>query len=85
MEQIIFTDPDTGEETPFYVLEQTCIAGITYLLVAESEEEDSYAYILRQIETDEEDIIYEVLEDDEEIRLIAKVFEELLEDVDLEC
>ncbi|MCC8142311.1 MAG: DUF1292 domain-containing protein [Lachnospiraceae bacterium] len=84
MEKLIFTDPDTDEEIQFYVLEQTCIAGITYLLVAEEEEEDSFAYILREIRTDEEDIIYEVVEDDEEIRAIAKVFEELIEDIDLE-
>ncbi len=85
MEKIIFTDPDTGEESPFYVLEQTCVAGINYLLVAEDEEEDSYGYILREIQTDEDDVIYEVVEEDEELKAISKVFTELLDDIDLEC
>ncbi len=84
MEKIIFTDPDTGEETPFYVLEQTCIAGITYLLVTEEEEEDSDAYILREARTEGDDIIYEVVEDEEELRALSKVFMELLEDIDIE-
>ncbi len=87
MEKIIFTDPDTDEEIQFFVLEQTCIAGITYLLVAEEaeDEEEAFAYILREIQTDEDDVLYEVVEDDEEIRAIAKVFEELMEDVDIDC
>ncbi len=85
MEQIYFKDPDTGEETPFVILEQTCIAGITYLLVAEDEEEDSYGYILREIDTDEDDVIYEVVDDDEELRAISKVFTELMDDIELDC
>ncbi len=87
MEKIIFTDPDTDEEIQFFVLEQTCIAGVTYLLVAEEteDEEEAFAYILREIQTDDDDVLYEVVEDDEEIRAIAKVFEELMEDVDIDC
>ncbi len=87
MDKIIFTDPDTDEEIQFFVLEQTCIAGVTYLLVAEESEneEEAFAYILREIKTDEDDVLYEVVEDDEEIRAIAKVFEELMEDVDIDC
>ncbi len=84
MEKLNFTDPETGEETPFYVLEQTCIAGITYLLVTEEEEEDSDAYILREVRTEEEDIIYEVVEEEDELRAISKVFMEILEDIDIE-
>ncbi len=85
MEKIIFQDPDTGEETPFFVLEQTTVAGITYLLVAEDDEEDSYGYILREVRTDEDDVIYEVLEDEEEIRVISNIFTELLDDIELDC
>ncbi len=85
MDKIIFQDPETGEEDSFFVLEQTCIAGITYLLVAEDEEEDSYGYILREIQTDDEDVIYDVVTDDEEIRAITAVFSELIDDIDFEC
>ncbi len=85
LELIYFKDPDTGEETPFFVLEQTCVAGINYLLVAEDEEDDSYGYILREIQTDEEDVIYEVVEDEEELRAISQIFSELIDDIDLDC
>ncbi len=84
MEKIFFTDPDTGEKTPFYVLEQTCIAGIPYLLITEEEEEDSLAYILREVRTEEDDILYEMVEDEEQLRAISNVFMELLEDIDIE-
>ena len=83
MESIIFTDPESGEEVSFYVLEQTCIGGVTYLLVTEEEEEDAYAYILKEMQTDEDDVIYAMVEDDVELGAISKVFAEMLEDVDL--
>ncbi len=83
MESIIFTDPESGEEVSFFVLEQTCIGGVTYLLVTEEEDEDAYAYILKEIQTDEDDVIYAMVEDDVELGAISKVFAEMLEDVDL--
>ncbi|MCC8151913.1 MAG: DUF1292 domain-containing protein [Lachnospiraceae bacterium] len=84
MESITFTDPESGEEVLFYVLEQTCIGGVTYLLVTEEEEEDSLAYILKEIQTDEDDIIYAMVEDEVELGAISKVFAEMLEDIDIE-
>ena len=45
MERIRLTSPETGEELELYILEQTCISGVTYLLATEEEEEDSVAYI----------------------------------------
>ncbi|MCC8017163.1 MAG: DUF1292 domain-containing protein [Clostridiales bacterium] len=85
MENIRFTDPDSGEEVLFYVLEQTCIGGVSYLLVTEDEEEDSYAYILKEIQTDGDEVIYAMVEDDVELGAITKVFAEMLEDVDFDC
>ncbi|MCD8150664.1 MAG: DUF1292 domain-containing protein [Clostridiales bacterium] len=84
MENITFTDPESGEEVLFYVLEQTCIGGVTYLLVTEEEEADSLAYILKEIQTDEDDIIYAMVEDEVELGAISKVFAEMLEDIDFE-
>ncbi|MCD8365171.1 MAG: DUF1292 domain-containing protein [Clostridiales bacterium] len=84
MENIAFTDPESGEEVLFYVLEQTCIGGITYLLVTEEEEEDSLAYILKEIQTDEDDILYAMVEDEVELGAISRVFAEMLEDIDIE-
>lgn len=84
MDKIIFTDPDTGEEIALYILEQTCIGGITYLLATEEEEEDSLAYILKEIQSGEEDAVYVMVEDDVELNAISKVFAEMLDDVDFE-
>ncbi len=84
METVIMTDPETGEDSEFYVLEQTCIGGVSYLLVTEDDEEDSLAYILKEIQTEEDDVIYEMVEDGVELNAIIKVFAELLDDIEFE-
>ena len=67
-----------------YLLEQTCNSRTTYLLAAEEEEEDSVAYILKEVQTENEDVIYAMVEDDVELNAISKVFAEMLDDVDIE-
>ncbi len=84
MEKIIFTDPENQEDLELYLLEQTSINGTTYLLAAEEEEEDSVAYILKEVQTENEDVIYAMVEDDVELNAISKVFAEMLDDVDIE-
>lgn len=84
MEKIIFTDPENQEDLELYLLERTCINGTTYLLAAEEEEEDSVAYILKEVQTENEDVIYAMVEDDVELNAISKVFAEILDDVDIE-
>ena len=84
MDKIIFTDPENQVELELYLLEQTCINGTTYLLAAEEEEEDSVAYILKEVQTEDEDVIYAMVEDDVELNAISKVFAEMLDDVDIE-
>ena len=73
------------EEVDFFVLEQTKVNGISYILVTDSEEDDAECLILK--DTSEENTpesVYEIVDDDVELTAIAKVFEELLEDVDIE-
>ena len=84
MEKIIFTDPKTKEETEFFCLEQTQINNQNYLLVTEEEDGDSEAYILKELSSMEMETVYEMVERDEELQAIGKVFAELMEDVDLE-
>ena len=48
MEKIIFQSDD-GTAAEFYVEEQTNIAGVTYLLVSDSQDEAADAYILKDI------------------------------------
>ena len=65
------------------MLEKADIAGVSYLLVPDSvEDEDADALILKEAEEDEM-ITYEVVEDENELKIISKYFEELLEDVEL--
>ena len=57
MEKIKFMSEEMNEEVDFYVLEQTKVGGVSYILVTE---------------------------DDVELSAVLKVFEELLEDVEIE-
>lgn len=75
---------DDGEEIPFFVVEETKIAGENYLLVTDSEDDEADAYILREVSENTEENFYEMLEDDEKINAISKVFAELLDDVEFE-
>ena len=83
LERIIFTSED-GEDVEFYVLEQTRIAGVNYILVADSEEEEAEALILKEQAGEGEEAVYEIVEDETELNAISKVFIEMMEDVDIE-
>ncbi len=84
MERIDFIDPISQETDSYYVLEETTIGGTTYLLVTVEEAEDSDAYIMKQIQTEDESCTYEIVEDDAEAEVISKVFMEMLEDTIIE-
>ena len=69
----------------FYVLEQTRFNGKNYLLVADSEEEDAECLILKDCSRDEEaESRYEIVEDEREQDALLTIFEQLLEDVEIE-
>lgn len=75
---------EDGSEIELEVIEQTKINGINYLLVAEGEDvEEENAFLLKEIVTEKEELIYDAVEDENEIEAISKVFSELLEDVDI--
>lgn len=83
MEKIVFT-PAGEEAVEFYVLEQTRLGGIDYILVTDSEEDDGEALILRDMSAPEEaEAVYEIVTDDEELNAVAAVFENMLEDIEL--
>ncbi|MCI8275523.1 MAG: DUF1292 domain-containing protein [Lachnospiraceae bacterium] len=84
MDEKIFLISEDGEEFPCYLLEETRVAGCNYVLVTDSEEEDGECYILkdRSEETDTE-AVYEIVEDEKEQQYLARIFNELLEDVDI--
>ncbi len=74
---------EDNETVKFTVISETRINGVNYLLVIE-EERDEETYILKETTDDGSDIVYEMLSDEKELRIIADVFEELLEDVSIE-
>ena len=85
MEKIRFRSEDMREEVDFFVLEQTKINGISYILVTDSEEGDAECLILKDTSKEtSSDSVYEIVEDDMELTAISKIFQELLEDVEIE-
>ncbi len=85
MEKIRFHFEDTDESVDFFVLEQTKLNGAAYILVTDSEEDDAECLILKETGgRDTKESIYEIVEDDVELQAVSKVFEELLEDIDIE-
>ena len=83
-EKITFESVD-GEKAEFYIIEQTKINGYQYILVADSKEDEAEAYILKDISSqDETEALYEMVEDDTELEYVSKIFEELLEDIEIE-
>lgn len=81
MEKIQFTDPDTGEVAEFAVEEETQLNGIKYLLVSDGGEAgDCEAYILKEVGTKEEEVLYQMVDDDVEFAALAKVFSELADE-----
>ena len=88
---IVLTAEDGGEDA-FFVWEKADIAGREYLLVSnldpaqeesEDEEKEEITLILRAIKEQDDSVVYEVIEEEEGLRIISKYFEELLEDVEL--
>ena len=86
MEKITFTpDGADGETVDFYVLEQTRIGGVNYILVTEEEEGDGEALILKDLSEDgEAESIYAIVEDEKELAAIAEVFSDMMDDITLE-
>ena len=82
MKQISFT-LDDGQTEDFYIEEQTVIAGRSYLLVSDSPGEEAQVFILRDVSSGTEgEACYEMVEDEEELEAVFRVFQELLEDED---
>ena len=86
-EEKITLQTDTGEAVDFYVLEETRINGMNYLLVTDSEDEDEdgECYILKVVSRQEDsEAVYEFVENDDEMDYLFRIFTELMEDMDVE-
>ena len=71
MEKIKFMSDDM-QETEFFVLEQTTVNEAECLILKETSKAGAA------------ESVYEIVEDDVELSALSKVFEELLEDVEIE-
>jgi uncharacterized protein YrzB (UPF0473 family) len=83
--EIVLTT-DEGEEVIVQILEQTRLGGINYLLVSTTGngDEEAEALILKDISKDtDEEAIYAIVEDDDELQAVAAIFEELIDDIEL--
>lgn len=82
-EKIVFETEDGKVE--FFVLEQTMLRGINYILVTDDRSSEEGDFLILKEAGGEGDIAsYEILEDDNELMAVVSVFDELLEDIDLE-
>ena len=82
LEKITF-NPEGEEPVEFYVLEQTRIGGYNYILVTDFEEGDGEALILKDISKDgEEESVFTIVSDDDELAAVSGVFDNMLDDVE---
>ncbi len=83
MDKITF-QLNENETAELYVVEQTRIAGVNYLLVTEEEKGDGEAFILKEVSA-AEDTMGEYTDEltDKEFEAVAAIFSELLEDIEL--
>ena len=83
MDKVVFQAPQNGEAVEFYVVEQTKINGIDYLLVTEEEDGDCDAYILKEVLQEENDeVTYELVESEEELEYMSRMLDHILKEVD---
>ncbi len=86
-EEKITLQTEDGESVDFYVLEETRINGMNYLMVTDSEdeEEDGECYILKDVsKAEDSDAVYEFVENDDELDYLYRIFTELMEDMEVE-
>lgn len=83
--KILFLDED-GSEIEFSVIEQTTIAGQTYLLVEDCEasnEDESVVLIMKEVQLEDDYVSYEIVEDENELNMISDIFNALLDGLEV--
>lgn len=84
-DNMITLSDDNGDEINLYVLEETTINGMNYLLASDSEEEDGECYLLRDKSKPEDaQAEFEFVDEDSELDYLSRIFAELLGDTDIE-
>lgn len=85
METIKFQAEDGSAGEEIYVIAQTMLGGVQYLLVADGPGQEANAWILKDVSDPEaQEAQYETIEDDAEFDAVAGIFKSLLdEDADV--
>ncbi|PKM96185.1 MAG: DUF1292 domain-containing protein [Firmicutes bacterium HGW-Firmicutes-1] len=87
MDTIKFVFDETNEEVIFAVIGSVEYNEEVYLMVVEEEElenDDMTAYILKATEVDEEEVIYEIVDDEEELDAVTELFEDVLDNFEID-
>lgn len=88
LQTVPFTTVD-GETVEMYVLEETTLQGVHYILVTEDlsdDSEEAVVMIMKEEKQQKEDefAVYGIVENEDELQAVAKIFAELMEDVDFQ-
>ncbi len=84
MFQKVRLEGEDGADIELYVIEQTRVNGISYLLVTEEADGDGEALILKDNSKDtDEESVYSFVEDDDELQAVGGVFATMLDDIDI--
>ena len=66
-------------------MEQTTLGGINYLFVVDKADDESFLILREDSGADTEEMAaYDIVEDEKELDAVIRIFDELLEDVNLE-
>ena len=61
------------------------LAASSYILVTDSEDDEAEALILKDLsKPGEDEALYEIVDDDDELEAVSKIFQEMLDDIEFE-
>ncbi len=82
----IFIEDDNGCEIPFFILDKATILDNDYYLAISDEDvekADEMLILLDISDAEDEEMVFEVVEDEDILENVMAVFEEQLEDINL--
>lgn len=74
---------DDGFEIELFPVADTKLNGVNYVLVSDSESDEANAYILKEVSTNDDEVTYELVNEETELNAVGDIFNELLDDVDI--
>lgn len=77
---IVFQDEE-GNDVTFDVVAETRFQENNYVLVTEPD--DDVAVLLKEVRDENDDIVYETIEDDKEFEAVGELFSAILDDIEL--